>query len=445
MKTVLIVDDEATQRELMRAVLEGEGYDCVPATNGYEALEIVGSEPPDMVLLDVRMDGIDGLETLSRLQSLLPNLPVVMVTAHGDVAMAVDAMKRGAVDFLQKPVDIHRLRDLVRRLTEPLVDTHVSSGLLVAVAAQEPREFIGISEAAVEIRHLCRVAARSTATVLITGESGTGKEVIARAIHRLSARGEEPFVGVNCAALPETLLESELFGHERGAFTGAVSRKVGLFETADGSTLLLDEVAEMSPNLQTKLLRVLQERTLERIGGSQSVKVDVRLIAATNKEVKEAVADGSLREDLYYRLNVLHIEVPPLRARSEDVLLLAKHFLTEHGGDRRCELSPTAAKRLASYEWPGNVRELENAIERSLLFAKGTDILSEHLPPPLGSRDVGGTVETGVRPGWSIQEVERDLIIKTLKACDGNRTRAAKELGMSRRTLQIKIKRYELD
>jgi DNA-binding NtrC family response regulator len=444
MKTVLIVDDEASQRELMNAVLEGEGYHCVLARNGSEGLEAVTTAPPDLVLLDVRMDGIDGLETLARIRAVLPNLPVVMVTAHGDVTMAVEAMKRGASDFVQKPVDINRLRDLVHALVEERSDAGTPDDEANA-EVNEPRELVGISEAAAGVRHLCRVAARSMATVLVTGESGTGKEVVAQAIHRLSARRASQFVAVNCAALPGTLLESELFGHERGAFTGAVSRKIGLFESAHGSTLLLDEVAEMSPGLQTRLLRVLQERVLERIGGNQPVRVDVRVIAATNKDVHAAVADGSLREDLYYRINVLHIHVPPLRERPEDVLILARHFLEKHGGDRRCELSPSAAKRLAAHDWPGNVRELENAIERALLFVKGRDILPEHLPPPLGSRGAGGEAETGVRPGWSLQEVERDLIVKTLKACDGNRTRAARELGLSRRTLQIKIKRYGLE
>ncbi len=440
MKKILIIDDELSQRELLCAVMENDGYSCVSTPDGNVSVDLIGKHSISLVLLDMRMPKLDGLETLDLIHKHFSKLPVVMVTAHGDVKTAVDAMKRGAVDFIEKPVDITRLRNLVNGLlnnTEP--------GTSPEQASAESTGFIGVSKAAEDIRELCKVSARSNATILITGESGTGKEVIARATHAMSPRSAGPFVAINCAAVPEQLLESEIFGHEKGAFTGAIARKIGRFETAHGGTILLDEIAEMRSDLQSKLLRVLQERSLERVGGTASIPVDVRVIAATNTNVEEALDEGTLRDDLFYRLNVLRIAIPPLRERPEDIIPLARHFLTKHGAGKPRRLTEATIKRLNSYNWPGNARELENTIERSLLFAKGQDILPEHLPPQLGGRNSQGTNETGVRPGWSLQEVERDLILKTLRVNNNNRTLTARALGMSRRSLQMKIKKFEIN
>jgi len=391
----------------------------------------------DLVMLDVRMPVADGMSVLDELMERVPGLPVVMMTAYGDVEMAVDAMKRGAADFLLKPLDITRLKGLVTRLLESGARPPEPSG-------EEPSEFVGRSVAARKVRELARVAARSNAGILLTGESGTGKEVISSAIHRMGPRSAGPFVAINCAAVPPQLLESELFGHEKGAFTDAVSTEIGKFEAAHGGSILLDEISEMDNAMQTKLLRVLQDHSIVRVGSTTPIEVDVRVIAATNRDPEEAIAQGVFREDLYYRLNVLNIPIPPLRERPEDIVVLAGHFLDLHGDGTPKRLARTTESILKSYYWPGNARELENTIERALLFATGSDILPEHLPPQLVG-ELPKPVETGVRPGWSLQEVERDLIVKTLELNSGNRTRAAEALGMSRRALQMKIKKFDLD
>jgi DNA-binding NtrC family response regulator len=440
MGRILIIDDDSGQRELMRAVLEQDGHVCTSAADGIRGLEACTRDRPDLVLLDLRLPGLDGIGVLGRLRGEGCEARVVLITAYGDVETAVTAMKLGAADFIEKPIEIDRLRSVIAGLLER-AETAGATGAERAV--DEPAEFVGVSAAGKRVRELVRVAAGSDATVLITGPSGTGKEIVARAIHRLGPRRAGPFVAINCAAVPETLLEAALFGHEKGAFTGAEARREGCFEAARGGTLLLDEVAEMGLAVQGKLLRVLQERAVVRLGSNRPIPVDVRVVAATNRDVGPDLASSRLREDLYFRLNVLGIGIPPLEERPEDVLPLARHFVARHDGTHHRNITAATTRRLLAHRWPGNARELENTIERALLFAKGVDILPEHLPPGLGETGEGAAgLETGVRPGFCIEDVERDLILKTLESLGGNRTRAAEALGLSRRTLQIKLKRY---
>ncbi|NMC71835.1 MAG: sigma-54-dependent Fis family transcriptional regulator [Myxococcales bacterium] len=444
-RVVLIADDDAAHRRMLGAALESSGWACRYAADGEEAVRATDG-PLDLVLLDVRMPRLDGIGALRRIHERRPDLPVVVVTAHGDVRVAVEAMKLGARDFLEKPIDIDELRSVVADILErpgPPGERPEDGG-------DEPRTLVGVSEALVRVRETVRRAAGSTATVLVHGESGTGKELVARAIHELSDRGDGPFVAVNCAAVPETLLESELFGHERGAFTGADSRRIGRFEQADGGTLFLDEIGEMQPALQARLLRALQERSFERLGGTAPVRVDIRVVAATNRDLRAAIAAGRFREDLYYRLAVVEIALPPLRDRPEDILPTAQHLLGRLRPEVPPRLAPETAAALALHDWPGNVRELANVLERALLFAGHGEIRPEHLPP--GLRELAGREPhaapgpggTGVRPGVSLEAVERELIEKTLRSLGGNRTRTARALGLSRRALLYKLKRYGL-
>ncbi|MBI5491038.1 MAG: sigma-54-dependent Fis family transcriptional regulator [Deltaproteobacteria bacterium] len=442
-RTILIADDDAAHRRMLGAALESAGFACRFAADGEEAVRAATATPPDLVLLDVRMPRLDGIETLRRIAQKSPALPVVIVTAHGDVRTAVEAMKLGARDFLEKPVDIDELRNVAQDILERPAPPAAPAG-----EADEPRTLVGPSASMAKVRQTVRLAAKSNATVLVHGESGTGKEVVARAIHDLSDRRTGPFVALNCAAVPEGLLESELFGHEKGAFTGADSRRVGRFEAADGGTLLLDEIGEMHPPLQVRLLRALQERSFERLGGTASVRVDIRVVAATNRDLRADISSGRFREDLYYRLAVLEIAMPPLRDRREDILPTAQHLLARLRPDSPPRLTAEAAAGLTLHDWPGNVRELANVLERALLFAGTGDLAPEHLPPAL--RTLCGCEEapsgppdtTGVRPGVSLEAVERDLIEKTLRSLGGNRSRTAETLGLSRRALLYKLKRY---
>ncbi|MBN1774068.1 MAG: sigma-54-dependent Fis family transcriptional regulator [Deltaproteobacteria bacterium] len=444
-RTVLIADDDAAHRRMLGAALESADLACRYAADGEEAVR-AADEPLDLVLLDVRMPKLDGIGALRRIHERRPELPVVVVTAHGDVRLAVEAMKLGARDFLEKPIDIEELRSVVADILErpgPPAERPEDG-------SDEPRTLVGLSDGLARVRETVRRAAGSTATVLVRGESGTGKELVARAIHELSDRRAGPFVAVNCAAVPETLLESELFGHERGAFTGAESRRIGRFEQADGGTLFLDEIGEMLPGLQVRLLRALQERSFERLGGTAPVRVDIRVVAATNRDLVAAIAAGRFREDLYYRLAVVDILLPPLRERREDVLPTAQHLLARLRPGEPPRLGPEAASALALHDWPGNVRELSNVLERALLFAGHGEIRAEHLPPglrELGEPDPASGAAgdaSGVRPGVSLETVERELIAKTLRSLGGNRTRTARALGLSRRALLYKLKRYEL-
>jgi DNA-binding NtrC family response regulator len=431
---------------MMAAALGAVGVECTHASDGAEAVRLASAEPPDLVLLDIRMPGMDGMEALRRLLARHPQLPVVLVTAHGDVPTAVEAMKAGARDFLEKPVDIDELRSVVADILDrPGPPVRTAGG----GEGGEPRSIVGHSAAMVTLRETVRLAASSDATVLIRGESGTGKDLAARAIHDLSGRASHPFVALNCAAVAEGVLESELFGHEKGAFTGAEARRLGRFELAHRGTLFLDEIGEMRPGLQAKLLRVLQERSFDRVGGVKPVSVDIRVVAATNRDLSAEIASGGFREDLYYRLAVVEIEIPPLRDRREDVLPTARHLLDRLRPGGAVQLSAEVASGLTLHDWPGNVRELSNVLERALLFAGSGEIAPEHLPPPLRELcrpDETGSQQsrssTGVRPGVALAEVERELIESTLASLGGNRTRTAAALGMSRRALLYKLKRF---
>jgi len=435
---ILVVDDQSSVRELLRAVFESDGYEVETAPDGGSAVAAVDERYHDLVVMDIRMPGIDGVEALRRMREVSPQTGVVMMTAFASVETAVEAMKLGAFDYVTKPIDIEEVRKVVARWIDSVTEPREEPGA--------PRtEIVGASETMREALAVAHRVAESDASVLLLGESGTGKDVVAREIHRASERAGRSFVAVNCSAIPEGLLESELFGHERGAFTGAVRQKRGRFELADGGTVFLDEIGDMSPALQAKLLRFLQDHTLQRVGGGKDITVDVRVVAATNRDLEADVRDGRFREDLYFRLNVVTIALPPLRDREGDVPLLVDHFLRQHApaDSKPKKMSPSAMRAVMAYDWPGNVRELENAIERAVVLSRGETIFPEHLPAKVQAV-AGGEDDVGP-PGKTIREVERDLIIKTLRENDGNRTRTAEILGISRRTLQNKIREYELD
>ena len=443
---ILIVDDEKNTREGLSRALRGE-YAVAEAENGQRALEWLETHSADVVLSDLRMPGMDGLTLLSRLLGRDPKPVLILLTAYGNIETAVEAMKRGAYDFLAKPVDLDRLDLLLRRALAERRLGDENRRLKEQLDSKDGFEnIIGTSPAMREVFETIRQAAPTRATVLIQGESGTGKELVARALHQCSPRREGPFVPVHCAALAPTLLESELFGHEKGAFTGAVERRRGRFEMADGGTLFLDEIGEIDAALQVKILRVLEERKFERVGGTETLGVDVRLIAATNRDLRKKVAEGTFREDLFYRLYVVNLNLPPLRERDGDVALLAQHYLkalaAEHGR-KALSISPEAMDALAAYPWPGNVRELRNAIERMVVLGTGERLDVRDLPATVreaGAGPVAGTVPAG----RGLRDAERQLIEDALRRHKGNRTRAAQELGISRRTLHRKLNEFGL-
>jgi two-component system, NtrC family, response regulator HydG len=440
--SILVVDDQPSVRELLRAVLEEDEHTVDTAADGESAVEMLKSGFHDLVLTDLRMPGMDGIEALRRIKALSPETGVVMMTAYASVETAVTAMKLGAFDYITKPIDIEEVRRVIDRWTE---GARPSEGAVEEEVAPTT-DIVGASEELMNVLDLAHRVAESDATVLLLGESGTGKDVIAREIHRSSHRANRPFVAVNCSAIPEGLLESELFGHEKGSFTGAVRQKRGKFETADGGTVFLDEIGDMSEALQAKLLRFLQDHIVQRVGGSSDIKVDVRVVAATNKDLEAEVAAGRFREDLYFRLNVVTITLPPLRERTEDIPLLIDHFLRKHAprGIKPKRMTPSAVRLAMGYVWPGNVRELENAVQRAIVLSRGETIFPEHLPAKVQAAEAAS--ENPPRPeGRTMREVERATIIKTLKQTEGNRTHAARILGISRRTLQNKIKEYGID
>ncbi len=447
--TVLIVEDEATARLGMKKLLEQEGFTVACAADAHEALSLFEERRPDLVVTDLRMPGMDGIELTRKLHDLDTELPVVVVTAFGDVSSAVSAMRAGAVDYLTKPVDFDALLLALQRAIERRDLRSEAEVLRKSLREKQGHGFegmIGASRAMQKIYRLARQVAGAKATVLITGESGTGKGELARAIHAQSTRKAAAFIPVTCSALAESLLESELFGHEKGAFTGADRRRTGRFEQANNGTLFLDEVGEISPAIQVKLLRVLQERTFERVGGNEPIRVDVRLIAATNRDLAADVQAGRFREDLFYRLNVIHIEMPPVRVREGDVLLLAQHFLHKFASESARTISgftDAARNRLLGYRWPGNVRELENAIERAVVLCEGEEIDEPHLP--LGGGPVSARGRSDLRlPGATMAEIERHAILTTLEACNGSTTRAAEMLDISVRTIQYRLHEYGL-
>ncbi|MEA3313209.1 MAG: sigma-54 dependent transcriptional regulator [Caldisericota bacterium] len=437
---VLVVDDEAIVREALSDWLNDIGYQVFTAENGHKALEVIEKEKPGIMIADLVMPGMDGIELMKRAKAQQPNIEVIIITAYASIPTAITAMKEGAFDYIEKPFCPERAELLVKKLAEhqELVEENFS----LRQKLEDRYRFENIiakSSKMQRVIEVIKVVAKSNATVLITGESGTGKELVARAIHSQSHRRNKPFVAVSCAALPESLLESELFGHEKGSFTGAYAQKKGKFEFANGGTLFLDEVGEMSANIQVHLLRVLEEKEFTRVGGNEPIKVDVRVISATNKDLRKAIEKQEFREDLYYRLNVVNIELPPLRERKEDIPLLAEHFLHKFAMENRkevTEFSPEAIEFLLHYDWPGNVRELENAIERAIILSKDSPITSADLPQenlsPVGSASVGK----------NLKEVEKSHILNVLRETSENYSEAARILGVSRMTLYNKAKEY---
>ena len=444
--TILVVDDEQVHRFMLCSMFREWGWKCVEADDGTTAVEAVKNHSYDAVLMDVRMAKMDGREAFSRIQALRPELPVIIMTAYSSVNDAVEAIQHGAHDYLTKPLDFDRLRlALERALDKKQVDTQKQ------VVAKNEGELvtgiIGSSPPMQELLEMIGYVAPTEATVLVAGESGTGKELVAESLHRNSARNGGPFVKVNCAALAETLLESELFGHEKGSFTGADKRRDGKFVQADGGTLFLDEIGETSQAMQVKLLRVLQEQELQRVGGEETVHVDVRVIAATNRDLEAEEAAGNFREDLYYRLNVVMLTVPPLRDRAEDIPDLVHYFMKKFAEKNRRvveAITPECMQLLKSYHWPGNVRELENAIERGVILMRGEQLTEKSLPLSIQKHHKKDSTMSfeGELPS-SLQEAERILILHTLEETEGNKSEAARRLGISRKTLQNKLHKYE--
>jgi two-component system response regulator AtoC len=440
---ILVVDDEAIVRESLRDWLTDAGYQVFIAENGSQALEVIKKEKLGIVIADLVMPGMDGIELMKGAKEISPHIAVIIITAYGSIPTAIAAMKEGAYDYIEKPFCPEQAELLIRKLVEH--QRLIEENLALRQRLEERYRFENIiakSHKMQQIFEVVRTVAQSNATVLITGESGTGKELIARAIHNLSPRRGKPFIAVSCAALPESLLESELFGHEKGAFTGAVAQRKGRFELAHKGTLFLDEIGEMSANIQVHLLRVLEEREFTRVGGTETIRSDVRIISATNKDLNEAVMRGEFRDDLYYRLNVVSIQLPPLRERAEDIPLLAQHFLNKFAVENQkgdITFSPDAMDFLMKYEWPGNVRELENATERAVVLALNSTITATDLSPqnpPLLRQDSAGK---------SIKEVVKDHILHVLTETEGNYSKAAKILGVTRMTLYNKVEEYGLD
>ncbi|MFN3476031.1 MAG: sigma-54-dependent transcriptional regulator [Candidatus Methylomirabilales bacterium] len=440
--TILVADDDQGHREALERILVKEGYDVLLAEDGRAALDLLRKRPVDLLLADLKMPGMSGLELLKATKAMNPEVEVIVVTGYGSIEEAVLAMKEGAYDFLTKPVKRVSLLKAIEKALERQTLVRENRALKLRLKEIQTRGgIIGTSPAIQRILDLVQQIAPSSATVLIQGESGTGKEVIAKAIHQGSPRRERPFVKVNCAALPETLLESELFGYERGAFTGAVTSKPGRFELAHGGTLFLDEVGDLSLATQAKLLRVLQEGEFERLGGTKTLQVDVRIVAATNQDLAQAVKEKRFREDLYYRLNVITITLPPLRERREDIPLLAQHFLMLYARRNNKMIkgfSREAFDLLVDYPWPGNVRELENAIERAVVLSRDEVIDVDDLPEALVGEAPGERAIT-IPLGTPLEEVERRLIEETLRHTKGDKTLAAKLLGIASRTIYRKL------
>ena len=459
MDTILIVDDEINYPLILSAVLQDEGYETLTANSGEEALEILENSDVDLVLTDMKMPKMDGITLLEKIKEKDPQVPVMMMTAHGTVEKAVEAMQKGAYNYILKPFDNERLSLYVNKAVAMYRVVKENRQLLSAVESQYSfGNLIGKSKPMRDVFETIQKVAPATATVLIEGASGTGKELVAKSIHFNSPRRNKPFVAVNCSALAESLLESELFGHERGAFTGAVAMKKGRFELADGGTLFLDEIGELSLSLQVKLLRILQEKVFERVGGIKPISVDIRLIAATNKSLKQQITKGLFREDLFYRLNVVHIVLPPLKERLEDIRLLVSHFIEKHADERQGGTPVTHADKeverlLFDYDWPGNVRELENVIERAMVMCAGQVIQVEDLPKDFKQNVRKGKGTTllleGISPKATLYEtlahVEKLMILEALRKTDYVQAHAAALLGIGKSGLNQKIKKFGIE
>jgi len=444
---VLIVEDDAATRLGLAELVRAWGYETAEAASGEEALQRLGPFHPSIVVSDLVMPGMSGLDLLRELKDQLGDLAVVILTAQGSVDTAVAAIKDGAYDYLTKPVDPQRLRILLEKIAERQATRREVQGLRRQLREQGRfGRLVGHNSGMRRVYRVIEQAAPTAASVLVSGESGTGKELVAQTIHELSPRAAQPYVAINCAAIPEALLESEIFGHEKGAFTGAYDRRLGCFEQAHRGTLFLDEIAEMAPAMQVKLLRVLQERKFRRLGGRDEQAVDVRVLAATNSQPQEAVKSGALREDLFYRLNVFTIELPPLRERLDDVPLLVQAFLEEFNARNNKAVrvvEPDALRALEGYAWPGNVRELRNVIERATILAEGDAIELRHLPATLAATSGSSLRTLSLAPGTTVEEAERRLILLTLEHTGNNKTRAAEILGISLKTLHNKLNRFK--
>ncbi|MBL4901882.1 MAG: sigma-54-dependent Fis family transcriptional regulator [Desulfocapsa sp.] len=449
MKKILIVDDDRVHRIMLKVNLKEAGYKVIEADDGDQVLPVLAEHDVDLILMDLKMQRMTGIEAIKLLQKNGRPEPVVVITAFSSVESAVEAMKHGAMDYVTKPVDIESLKLTVAKALDFEALRGENEELKKRLGEQfDFRNIIGRSPAMAKVFETLALVAPSDATVLINGESGTGKELIAGALHHNSKRKEQPFIKVNCAALNENLLESELFGHEKGSFTGADRQRKGRFELADKGTLFLDEIGDMSAQTQAKILRVLQEGELERLGGSETTRVDVRLVAATHRDLNAMVAQGSFRQDLFFRLSVVPIELPPLRQRTEDIPALADFFLTRYAKKNQKDIKgihPQALMLLARYSWPGNIRELENSIERAVILCLGEQITPKELPPQMLPDDFETfTTPLDAQGGQSLKDVEREAIRITLKQTDGNRSKTAKTLGIARQTLINKIKAYGL-
>jgi len=450
MEKILIVDDEANMRLVLKTLLKKEGYEVETAENGLEALRFLKTNDVAVVVTDLKMPKLDGMGLLEKIIAYYPSTPVILITAHGTVATAVDAMKKGAFDYVTKPFDQSELK----RVIQNAVKARTLNEEEVVLNPEEIDRYgiVGSSPPMLEIYDTVKRVAATATTVLLTGETGTGKELIAQAIHRNSPRKNQPFIKINCAAIAENLMESELFGYEKGAFTGAALTKPGRFELAHKGTLFLDEAGEIPRDMQVKLLRALEEHEFERVGGLRTIKVDVRLIVATNRNLLQEVKEGRFREDLFYRLNVFPIHLPPLRKRQEDILPLVEYFrerCKDKFGRPVPELDDKAEELLVRHSWPGNVRELEHLIERLVLMAKGDKIVAEDLPMEIRFTSQSESSEKTEMPFKDFiksqtEDVERQMIQKTLEECGGNVTRAAQHLGLSRKGLQLKMIRYNL-
>lgn len=445
---ILVVDDDPSLRRVLQVQLEQEGYEVVVTASAQQALSVLQLRQLDLVITDLKLPGMSGLELLKQIHSQYPQMIIIMLTAFGTVDTAVEAMKTGAYDYLTKPVHPDEMSVVVRRALDHVRLVEQVRTLRLSLNQKYGFEnILGRSPALLEVLDMAERAAHSSSTVLIRGETGTGKELLARAIHFNSSRSDSPLVTINCGAIPKELLESELFGHRRGSFTGAVGDKKGRIELADGGTLFLDEIGEMSPDLQVKLLRLIQEGEIEKIGSEARIKVDVRIIAATHRELQAMIEDGSFREDLYYRLAVIPLVMPSLRERSEDIPDLVQHFFRKsQDKNKRTDLAmpPALLPYFTRYRWPGNVRELENVVERIVVLARGGDIAVEDLPLFLRQEKAGiDALEIDLPPqGVSLEAIEKELILRALRMCDWNQTRAARYLDISRKTLIYRIEKH---
>ena len=447
---ILIVEDDLAHRVMLKKLLGGWGYHVTEADDGAVAISEVRRRSFDLILMDIRMMNVSGIEALEEIQKINPSIPVIIMTAYASVETAISALKKGAYDYLTKPLDFDELQIVMKRATEHSLLKKENEYLKERLGEKFDRQsMIGQGSAMVRLLEIVEQVAPTEATILITGDSGTGKEMIANAIHANSNRKRAPFVKINCAALTETLLESELFGHEKGAFTGADRKREGKFLQADGGSIFLDEVSEMSQAMQVKLLRVLQERELTRVGGSEVLKVDVRVIAASNKDLKKEIQTARFREDLFYRLNVVALTVPPLRERKEDIPLLAQHFLqgfAVKNAKNVTNFTPKALEKLVQYPWPGNVRELMNAIERAVVLSRNTYLDEDELTLLMaddGDSSGAANQTAGTSGNLPLEEVEKRSILEALTDCGGNKSEAARRLGITRKTLRKKLEKYK--